>query len=130
MTREDRSFLKWIYNRLHTVHKENPNLDYMRKLKSMTVESRKDQLSTLQKVINIPEELYVQPDVLLARIVGNKPLPRMAIVRLVWKYIQEKGLYKDRTVFADELLGPLFGKNSATLFQLAQIIQSHCENIS
>lgn len=31
----DKEFLQWIFNRLKNVHGENPNLDYMRKLKSL-----------------------------------------------------------------------------------------------
>ena len=31
----DKDFLQWIYNRLKSVHGENPNFDYMHKLKSI-----------------------------------------------------------------------------------------------
>lgn len=32
---EDRTHLKWIYNRLIEVHKENPNIDYMIRFKKI-----------------------------------------------------------------------------------------------
>lgn len=35
LTNADAAFLQWIYNRLHYVHKENENYDYMLKFKSI-----------------------------------------------------------------------------------------------
>jgi hypothetical protein len=34
--KEDREFLRWIHDRLKFVHKENENVDFMRRLKKMT----------------------------------------------------------------------------------------------
>ena len=32
---KDKEFLQWIHNRLHQVHGENINVDYMRKLRAI-----------------------------------------------------------------------------------------------
>ncbi len=31
----DKDFLSWVYDRLCNKHEENPNLDYMRKMKAI-----------------------------------------------------------------------------------------------
>lgn len=39
----DKEFLQWIFDRLQYVHKENPNYDYMHKLKSLIATIPEDQ---------------------------------------------------------------------------------------
>lgn len=39
----DKEFLEWLHERLQYVHNENPNVDYMRKLRSITAAIPADQ---------------------------------------------------------------------------------------
>lgn len=39
----DKEFLKWLYLRLAKMHRESPNIDYMRKLASIIVAMPEDQ---------------------------------------------------------------------------------------
>ena len=41
----DKKFLEWIYNRLLYQYKENPDIDYMRKLKSIIESTDPKQLT-------------------------------------------------------------------------------------
>ena len=52
MTKEEIKHINWMYNRLTSVHKENPNLDYMMRFKEII-----DQQLTLTDVGNRRELL-------------------------------------------------------------------------
>lgn len=63
MITPNKEFFQWIYNRLVYVHKENPNVDYMRSFKERIEElsfdkpswkPSEEQLSMLLAVINDP----------------------------------------------------------------------------
>ena len=64
----------------------------------------------------------VQPDAVLAAIVGSKPLPRTELTKKLWAHIKKHGLQDKknrRMIHADDLLKPLFGgKSSANMFEL------------
>ena len=61
----------------------------------------------------------VQPDAILAAIIGSKPLPRTEMTKKLWAYIKKNGLQDKknrRNINADHLFKPLFGgKSMATV---------------
>ena len=71
----------------------------------------------------------MQPDGLLAKVVGDKPLPRTEVTKKVWAYIKKKDLQdkKVRTcINADECLGPIFGgKKQVTMFEMTKLVNKH-----
>ena len=71
----------------------------------------------------------MQPDGLLAKVVGDKPLPRTEVTKKVWAYIKKNGLQdsKKRTcINADDCLGPIFGgKKQVTMFEMTKLVNKH-----
>lgn len=68
------------------------------------------------------------PDATLAAVVGATPLPRTEIVKKIWDYIKANNLQdpsNKRNILGDAKLKALFGKDSATMFELAGIISKH-----
>ena len=71
----------------------------------------------------------VQPDALLAVIVGAKPLPRTELTKKLWEYIKKNDLQdkKVRTQHnADAALKPVLnGKKSVSMFELTKLVSGH-----
>ncbi len=71
----------------------------------------------------------VQPDEVLAAVVGSTPLSRGELTKKVWDYIKAKGLQdeKKRTLInADEALKKVFGgKAQVTMFEMTKLISGH-----
>ncbi|KAB0682840.1 SWIB/MDM2 domain-containing protein [Aureimonas leprariae] len=70
----------------------------------------------------------VQPSEKLAAIVGKEPLARGEVVSRIWTYIKEHKLQdpKDgRQINADAKLEPIFGKKSASMFEMNKLISQH-----
>ena len=70
----------------------------------------------------------VQPSKELAEIVGDKDLPRSEVVSKVWDYIKKNKLQdpKDgRQINADDKLGKIFGKKSASMFEMNKFLSKH-----
>ena len=70
----------------------------------------------------------VTPSAELAEIVGEKDLPRSEVVSKVWDYIKKHELQdpKDkRNILADDKLGKIFGKKSATMFEMNKLLSAH-----
>jgi len=70
----------------------------------------------------------VTPSADLAKIVGKGDLPRSEVVSKVWEYIKKNSLQdpKDgRQINADENLGKIFGKKSATMFEMNKFLSAH-----
>ena len=70
----------------------------------------------------------VQPSPDLAKIVGNDPLPRSEVISKVWEYIKKNDLQdpKDkRNILADGPLETIFGKKSATMFEMNKFLSAH-----
>ena len=71
----------------------------------------------------------VQPDELLARIVGSEPLPRTELTKRLWDYIREKGLQdpaKKSLINADENLQAIFnGRKQVTMFEMTRLVSGH-----
>jgi chromatin remodeling complex protein RSC6 len=71
----------------------------------------------------------VQPDDVLAVVVGSKPMPRGQITKKLWDYIKKNGLQdtKDRrSINADAALKAVFGgKNKVTMFEMTKLVSAH-----
>ena len=64
----------------------------------------------------------------LAAIVGAEPLARTEVVSKVWDYIRKHDLQnpKDkREILADAKLKKVFGKDSATMFEMNKLLSTH-----
>jgi len=71
----------------------------------------------------------VQPDDLLAAVVGAKPLPRTDLTKKLWDYIKKNKLQdsKVRTqINADDKLKPVFnGKKAVSMFEMTKLVSGH-----
>ena len=64
----------------------------------------------------------------LAVIVGSAPLPRTEVVSKVWEYIRKHDLQNPankREILADKSLKAVFGKDSATMFEMNKLLSAH-----
>jgi len=71
----------------------------------------------------------VQPDDLLAAVVGSKPIPRGELTKKLWDYIKKHKLQdaKKRTqINADDALKAIFGgKKSVSMFEMTKLVSGH-----
>ena len=71
----------------------------------------------------------VQPDEVLAPIVGSKPIPRSEVTKKLWDYIKKNNLQdeKKRTnINADDALKAVFGgKKTVTMFEMTKLVSQH-----
>jgi upstream activation factor subunit UAF30 len=64
----------------------------------------------------------------LAKVVGNKPLPRTEIVKKIWVYIKKNDLQDKqnrRMINADANLKPIFIKDQISMFEMAGALNKH-----
>ena len=70
----------------------------------------------------------VQPDDVLAVVVGSKPIPRSEITKKIWDYIKKNGLQdkaKKTMINADAKLKEIFKKAQASMFEMTKMINDH-----
>jgi len=71
----------------------------------------------------------IQPDAVLAAIVGSKPLPRSEMTKKLWDYIKKNNLQdaKKRTqINADDALKAVFGgKKQVSMFEMTKLVSKH-----
>ena len=71
----------------------------------------------------------VQPDAVLAEVVGSKPLPRTKLTKKLWVYIKKNNLQdkKVRTqINADDALKAVFGgKAKVSMFEMTKLVSKH-----
>lgn len=71
----------------------------------------------------------VQPDDVLAAVVGSQPLPRGELTKKLWDYIKEKGLQdtaNKRNINADDKLKAIFnGKSQVSMFEMTKLVSDH-----
>ncbi len=71
----------------------------------------------------------VKPSSDLAKIVGNKEMPRTEITKKVWDYIKKNNLQdtnNKRMINSDDLLKPIFGsKKQVNMFEMTKLISGH-----
>ncbi len=81
-----------------------------------------------------PDDFFalVQPDDLLAVVVGSKPLPRTELAKKLWVYIKKNKLQdaKKRTqINADDALKAVFnGKKSVSMFAMTKLVSGHLKS--
>ena len=71
----------------------------------------------------------VQPDEVLAAIVGSTPIPRSELTKKLWDYIKKHKLQdatKKTQINADAALKAVFnGKSSVTMFEMTKLVSGH-----
>ncbi len=65
----------------------------------------------------------VAPDDKLAKVVGDKPLPRTELTKKFWVYIRKK---TGTLIKADETLKAMFkGKKQVGMFEMTKLVSGH-----
>ncbi len=71
----------------------------------------------------------VQPDSLLAAVVGDKAIPRTEVTKKLWAYIKKNNLQdaqNRRMINADAALIKVFGgKRSVNMFEMTKLVSKH-----
>ncbi len=71
----------------------------------------------------------VQPDDVLAEVVGSKPLPRTEVTKKLWAYIKKNKLQDQknkRMIKADDTLKNVFGgKSAVNKFAMTKLVSKH-----
>ena len=71
----------------------------------------------------------MKPSSELAKVVGDKPLPRTEVVKKLWEYIKKHGLQdpnEKRTIVADDNLKAVFGgKKKVSMFEMTKLVNQH-----
>jgi len=70
----------------------------------------------------------VQPDAVLAEVVGAKPMPRTELTKKLWAYIKKNGLQNKankRMINGDAKLQAVFGKKSVNMFEMTKLVGKH-----
>jgi chromatin remodeling complex protein RSC6 len=74
----------------------------------------------------------VQPDEVLAVIVGPGPMPRSEITKRLWDYIKKNGLQDTKVktnIKADAALKAVFGgKAVVTMFEMTKLVSTHIKS--
>ena len=69
------------------------------------------------------------PSAALAKIVGDKPLPRTEVVKKVWAYVKKNNLQdkkEKRNINADEALREVFGgKKTVSMFEMTKLMNDN-----
>ena len=68
------------------------------------------------------------PSAELAKVVGNKPLPRTEVVKKIWAYIKKNKLQdtkNKRNINADANLKVIFHKNTVNMFEMTKLVSKH-----
>jgi chromatin remodeling complex protein RSC6 len=71
----------------------------------------------------------VTPDEMLAKVIGDKPLPRTELTKKLWVYIKKNGLQdakKKTLINADLNLKAVFnGKKQVSMFEMTKLVSGH-----
>jgi len=71
----------------------------------------------------------MQPDDVLAEIVGSKAIPRTEITKKLWAYIKKNSLQdakNKRNINADDKLKAVFaGKKTVNMFEMTKLVAKH-----
>jgi len=74
----------------------------------------------------------VQPDEVLAAVVGSTPMPRSEITKKLWDYIKKNGLQDAKVktnINADAALKAVFGgKDKVTMFEMTKLVSAHIKS--
>ena len=84
---------------------------------------------TIKKAPNAGFMKPVQPDDVLAKVVGSQPLPRTELTKKLWEYIRAHGLQdqtKKTLINADANLQAVFdGKAQVSMFEMTKLVSNH-----
>jgi chromatin remodeling complex protein RSC6 len=73
----------------------------------------------------------VQPNDVLAAVVGSKPLPRTELTKKLWDYIKKNGLQDKKVktnINADDKLKAVFGgKKTVSMFEMTKLVSKNLE---
>ena len=71
----------------------------------------------------------VQPDEILAAVVGSTPIPRSEVTKKLWDYIKKHKLQDEKkktNINADAALKAVFGgKTQVTMFEMTKLVSQH-----
>jgi chromatin remodeling complex protein RSC6 len=71
----------------------------------------------------------MQPDSVLAAVIGSNAMPRTEITKKLWAYIKKKGLQdakNRRMINADDNLKAVFGgKKQVSMFEMTKLVSKH-----
>lgn len=71
----------------------------------------------------------MQPDSVLAAVIGSNPMPRTEITKKLWAYIKKKGLQdakNRRMINGDDNLKAVFGgKKQVSMFEMTKLVSKH-----
>ena len=74
----------------------------------------------------------MQPSPALAKIVGEKPLPRTEVVKKLWQYVKKNNLQdkkEKRNINADDQLREVFGgKRTVSMFEMTKLVNDNLKN--
>ncbi len=94
--------------------------------------TRKPAKKTAKKASRKPNAAFMkpmQPDSMLAEVVGSKPIPRTEVTKKLWAYIKKQGLQdakNRRMINSDGKLGPVFGgKKQVSMFEMTKLVSKH-----
>jgi chromatin remodeling complex protein RSC6 len=69
------------------------------------------------------------PSPALAKVVGDKPLPRTEVVKKIWAYVKKNGLQdkkEKRNINADDTLKEVFGgKKTVSMFEMTKLVNDN-----
>ncbi len=87
---------------------------------------------TAKKTARKPNAAFMkpmQPDAVLAEVIGDKAMPRTEVVKKIWAYIKKHGLQDKknrRMINSDEKLGVIFGgKTQVSMFDMTKLVSKH-----
>ena len=74
----------------------------------------------------------LQPSAALAKVVGERPLPRTEVVKKIWAYIKKNNLQDKvnrRNINADDKLKVVFGgKKTVSMFEMTKLVNDNLKN--
>ncbi|HKB75781.1 MAG TPA: SWIB/MDM2 domain-containing protein [Myxococcales bacterium] len=74
----------------------------------------------------------LQPSAALAKVVGDRPLPRTEVVKKIWAYVKKNGLQdkkEKRNINADDTLREIFGgKKTVSMFEMTKLVNDNLKN--
>ncbi len=85
--------------------------------------------STTKRKPNAAFMKPMQPDEVLAKVVGAEAIPRTQVTSKMWDYIRKHNLQDQndkRMINADEALTEVFGgKKQVTMFEMTSLVNKH-----